>query len=101
MNYSKGLMATFELLILLSTLTTLLPYTASALAEIVLQRRDLLSERNKNLKSFFIAIIALAFSLFAIVGSGLEVVAYGLLLLLSGLPIYYWLCTKNLSDSQS
>ena len=40
MNYSKGLMAAFELLILLSTLCTLLPYVASALAEIVLRWRE-------------------------------------------------------------
>jgi basic amino acid/polyamine antiporter, APA family len=76
----------------------LLPYTASALAEIILQRRDSVAGLSNNRKSIFIAIITLAFSLFAIVGSGLEVVAYGLLLLLFGLPIYYWLCTKNLPD---
>ena len=82
-------MAAFELLILLSTLTTLLPYAASALAEIVLRLRERAGEKGPNRKAITIAIAALAFSLFAIIGSGLEVIAYGVVLLMAGLPIYY------------
>ena len=91
MNYAKGLMAAFQMLILLSTLTTLLPYAASALSDLVLQKRDTSAGKAKNWKSFSIAIGALVFSLFTIIGSGLEVAAYGLILLAAGLPIYYWL----------
>ena len=91
MNYAKGLMAAFQMLILLSTLTTLLPYAASALSDLVLQKRDASAGKAKNWKSFSIAIGALVFSLFTIIGSGLEVAAYGLILLAAGLPIYYWL----------
>ncbi len=91
MNYAKGLMAAFQMLILLSTLTTLLPYAASALSDLVLQKGDTSAGKAKNWKSFSIAIAALVFSLFTIIGSGLEVAAYGLILLAAGLPIYYWL----------
>lgn len=95
LNYSKGLMAAFELLILLSTLTTLLPYAASALSEIVLRKRESVAGSGYNWKAISIAIGALAFSLFAIIGSGLEVIAYGVILLLTGLPIYYRLKRIN------
>ena len=90
MNYTKGLLAAFELLIVLSTLTTLLPYAASALSEIVLQRRDMAFKGAINYRTIAVALGALAFSIFAIVGSGLEVAAYGLVLLAAGFPIYLW-----------
>ncbi len=95
MNYSKGLVAAFEMLILLSTLTTLLPYAASALSGLVLQKRDINSGKKKNWKTIGIAVGALGFSLFTIVGSGLEVALYGLILLAAGLPVYYGLNRKN------
>jgi len=89
MNYTKGLLAAFEMLILLSTLTTLLPYSASALSEFVLQKRDARAGGTFNYKTAAIAFGALAFSVFAIIGSGLEVAAYGIVLLAVGYPIYY------------
>ena len=88
MNYTKGLLAAFELLIVLSTLTTLLPYAASALSALVLQKRDANAGEAISGKAVLIALGALAFSLFAIIGSGLEVAAYGLILLAAGYPIY-------------
>jgi basic amino acid/polyamine antiporter, APA family len=89
MNYSKGLVAAFELLILLSTLTTLLPYAASALSELILQRRERTRGENASNSARLIACGALAFAIFAIVGSGLEVALYGLVLLAAGIPVYF------------
>ncbi len=86
MNYSKGLVAAFELLILLSTLTTLIPYASSAASDLVLQRRA----GTTRWPSVAVAALALAFSLFAIIGSGGQVVGYGLILLAAGLPVYFW-----------
>ena len=83
MNYTRGLVGAFELLILVSTLTTLLPYACSALAAIVLGR----GEEGDLAPPVWVALIALLFSLFAIAGSGLEVVIYGLGLLALGLPV--------------
>ncbi len=95
MNYTKGLLAAFEMLIVLSTLTTLLPYAAAALSEFVLQRRDAMAGGSVNRRAVLIAFGALAFSLFAIVGSGLEVAAYGLFLLAAGYPIYHLQKNRN------
>lgn len=88
MNYTRGLLAAFEMLIVLSTLTTLLPYSASALSEFALQKRDMEAGASVNYGAVLIALGALIFSLFAILGSGLEVAAYGLVLLAAGYPIY-------------
>jgi APA family basic amino acid/polyamine antiporter len=88
MNYTRGLVAAFEMLILLSTLTTLLPYALAALAEIVLQYRDKAQGIDGSRVGLVVAIGALLFSLFAIVGSGLEIAVYGCVLLLAGIPVY-------------
>ena len=95
MNYSNGLVAAFEMLILLSTLVTLLPYAASALSDLVLQKRDIDSGKKKSWKSLGISAGALGFALFTIIGSGLEVALYGLILLVAGLPVYYGLRYKK------
>ena len=95
MNYAKGLVAAFEMMILLSTLTTLVPYTLSAAADMLLQKRDAAAGTALRWRSVVIALGALSFSLFAIIGSGLEVVGYGSLLLLAGLPVYFWMKRKQ------
>ena len=58
MNFSRGLVAIFELLILLSTLATLLPYAASAVAELVLQQREDVEGKSANLIAKLTAILA-------------------------------------------
>jgi len=87
MNYTRGLVGAFELLILVSTLTTLLPYACSSLAAIVLGRR----EENGDGPGLWVAVMALLFSLFAIAGSGVDVVIYGLGLLALGVPVLWWM----------
>jgi APA family basic amino acid/polyamine antiporter len=91
LNYARGLVAAFEFLLLLATLTALIPYAASAASDWVLQRRATQHEGQGMKKSpALIAVVAFVFSLFAIVGAGLEVVGYGLMLLVAGLPVYFW-----------
>jgi APA family basic amino acid/polyamine antiporter len=90
MNFSDGLLSAFKTLIMLSTLTVLLPYATSSLAEIIMQRRQLNTTTKINWISFSIALIALLFSVFAIIGSGLMVALQGLILFAAGLPFYFW-----------
>ena len=94
MNYTKGLVAAFQLLILLSTLTTLVPYAASAASDLLLQWRD----GALRWQPVTVAVLALIFSIFAIIGSGMEVVGYGLILLAAGLPVYFWVTRKGQRD---
>lgn len=100
LNYSKGLMQAFEFIILIATLTALLPFALSALAELVLQRREKSAGQAVKPTTTLITLAALGFSIFTILGAGIDVVLSGLLLLIAGLPIYYWQKIKRKSDIQ-
>jgi len=95
MNFSEGLIGAFKTLILLSTLATLLPYVSSALAELVMQKRDAKKGVKTNWVSLGITVCALLFSIFAIIGSGLVVALQGTVLLAAGLPLYIWSKRKS------
>jgi APA family basic amino acid/polyamine antiporter len=92
MNYTKGLVDQFEFVILLATLTTLVPYAYSAAAQLML----FVSDRGRFVgvrfvKDSIIAMLAFGYSLWAIGGSGYEVVFKGFLLLLAGIPVYVFM----------
>ena len=89
MNYARGLVDLFTFVILLATLSTLVPYAFCSLAGFMLQRRD----ARMRMSGGAIAIAALAFvySMWAIGGAGADVVYWGFLLLMSGLPVYAWI----------
>lgn len=90
MNYTNGVVAAYEVMFLLTTLTAIVVYAASAMADLVLQHRDANSGRSLRWSSILIATLALGVSCLAIVGSGLEMVGYTLVLLVAGLPFYLW-----------
>jgi APA family basic amino acid/polyamine antiporter len=95
LNYTSTLVEQFTFIILLSTLSVLIPYVFSSLAELVIFVRD--RERfsgERLLGASIIAVLALLYSLWAIVGTGGDVVFWGLLLLLAGVPIY-WLQVRK------
>jgi APA family basic amino acid/polyamine antiporter len=90
MNYSAGMVAAFTAMALLSTLTTLVPYLASTAADLTLRRREGGRWSAVSPRGAAIAAVGFLFSLFVIVGSGMEVILSGTVLLLAGLPVYYW-----------
>ena len=94
MSFSEGLLSAFKTLMMLSTLTVLLPYATSSLAEIIMQKRELNATTKINWVSLSIALIALLFSIFAIIGSGLMIAFQGLVLFAVGLPFYFWSTRK-------
>jgi APA family basic amino acid/polyamine antiporter len=89
MNYTKGLVDAFTFVILLATLTTLVPYAYSAAAQAYLYttERELFQPRH-FLRDVAVAALAFAYSVWAIAGSGQEIIAKGFVLLLAGIPIY-------------
>lgn len=102
MNYTKGLAEQFKFLILLSTLTVLVPYLFSAAAYIIIRLE------NKYLKpglswvfSLLLATAAFVFSLWAIAGSGYETVYWGFILLMAGVPFYVMMIWKKRSSAQT
>ena len=80
-NYSRGTLGAFQFLAIMSTLTVLLPYLVSALAEL---RHAWTSAR----AWIAIALTGAAYSVFAIIGSGLEAILWGVVLLAAGAPLY-------------
>ena len=96
LNFSASLVDQFTFIILLATLSTLIPYVFSSVAELVIffrERERFSGERLAGAST--IAILALLYSLWAIVGSGSETVFWGFLLLLAGVPFYWWQIRKR------
>lgn len=89
LNSSGTLVHVFTFLILLGVLAALVPYAFSALAELVLERRRGQVSGQASRRASVIAVLAFAYSLWAIIGSGLEVIGWGTLLLVAGLPVYW------------
>ena len=85
MNYGHSLVSTFNIIILIATFFTLVPYMLCALAELLLGRGD--KGRNRNIA---LAALAFVFALWATAGAGEDTVYWGTLLLLAGLPLYAW-----------
>jgi APA family basic amino acid/polyamine antiporter len=89
MNYTKGLVDAFTFIILLATLTTLVPYAFSAAAQVhlYLTERHLFDVKN-FVRDVTIATLAFGYSIWAITGSGKDIIAKGFVLLLAGIPVY-------------
>lgn len=91
-NYTKGLVKMFSFIIMLSTLSCLLPYLFSSLSEIVLYIRKKKSyNRNKLVAALLISIPAFLYSLWAITGLEYEVLFWGAILLAAGIPLYAYM----------
>ncbi|MFO1467225.1 MAG: amino acid permease [Steroidobacteraceae bacterium] len=89
MNLSKSMVDIFTFMILLSTTSCLVMYTLCALALLRLQFTGRLpGEVRPSLPLAAIALAALAYSLWAIIGAGESAVLWGFGLLLAGVPVY-------------
>jgi basic amino acid/polyamine antiporter, APA family len=98
MNYTRGLVEQFKFLILLSTLTVLVPYLFSAASYIIIRmEKRQLTAGNGWIPAITLAALAFLFSIWAIAGSGREIVYWGFLLLLTGVPFYVMIRWKNRS----
>jgi APA family basic amino acid/polyamine antiporter len=96
MNYNASLVDQFTLIILLATLTTLIPYAYSAAAQLMLMVTDRAAFSGRRLAvDTVIAVAAFAYSVWTIAGSGYEVVYKGMLLLLGGIPVYLWIVYRE------
>ncbi|SEF61003.1 amino acid/polyamine/organocation transporter, APC superfamily (TC 2.A.3) [Caloramator fervidus] len=96
MNYVSSLTSAFNFMLLLATLSFLPAYSFTAAAEILLLKNK---SENFNLfrfiKNSFISLLAFAYSIYAIYGTGAEVVMYGFILMLIGIPFYVYQRIQN------
>jgi APA family basic amino acid/polyamine antiporter len=91
MNYNKSLVDQFGFIILLATLTTVVPYAFAAAAELVLFIRN--PERftgRKMVRDAVIAVLGFGYAIWAMYATGSESIAKGYILLMAGIPVYLW-----------
>jgi len=82
----------FTTVVLLSVLTAVIPYLFSAAAQLywlVVQGRRL--RVTHLVRDVLVSVVALAFSFWALAGSGYQAVYYGMFCLMLGVPVYVWL----------
>lgn len=85
-----GIVKQFEIIILLSTFTTVIPYCFCAMTHFAILLK---SSRKAALpiKEFIINAVAFSFAVYAVFGAGEETVFSGFILLLVGLPVFIWM----------
>jgi len=92
LNYFKGLVSVFTFMITLSALSVITPYLFSIISYGIILVNN---SRKEFAKKIIIPLITLCFLTLIIIGCEFEVVVYGLLLLLAGIPFYIWLKKKH------
>jgi APA family basic amino acid/polyamine antiporter len=85
MNYTRSLVEQFTFIILLATLTALVPYVFCTMAILITLGRSQAA----------IAVPAFLYALWAVAGAGRDVVYWGFLLLLAGIPVYAWMARQT------
>lgn len=88
MNYTRSLVEQFTFIILLATLNTLVPYAFCSLAEVMIAVRRGPVDGRRLAAASVLGAPAFVYSLWAIAGAGAEIVYWGFLLLVSGIPVY-------------
>ncbi len=88
-NHTQTLVGLFTFLALLATLANLVPYLFCAMAGLRLMKHDGPVPLTRGRAAVLLG--AGAYALWSIYGAGQEIVFWGFLLLLSGLPVYVWL----------
>jgi APA family basic amino acid/polyamine antiporter len=94
MNYSEGLVEQFRFLILLGTLTALVPYlfTAASYVSILLEKK---LPSQPWLGIYGMGSLAFSYAIWAIFGAGEKSVFWGFILLMLGIPFYVFVKWKN------
>ncbi len=98
MNYTQSLVALFTRIILLATLSTLVPYVFCSLASF-LRPND--AGNAGHTRGGVVAGLAFAYAMLAVAGAGPEIVYLGFLLLLGGLPVYVWVKRRQAPGAAS
>ncbi len=89
---SPDLVDQFKITILIATLANLIPYLYTPVAEILTLKG---ASGKFETKAALVAILALLYSFWAIIGAGTQVLSYGALLLLISIPLYLFVTGKK------
>lgn len=89
---SPDLVKQFKVIILIATLANLIPYLYTPVAEIILLRNK---QGRFEIKAALIALIALIYAFWAILGAGTDILSYGAVLVLASIPLYLFVNRKK------
>jgi basic amino acid/polyamine antiporter, APA family len=94
LNFTRTLADTYTFMVLLTTLTVLVPYLFSIISFVMI------ASKRETLSGFklVIAVFAFLYSMWAIIGAGEETVYWGFVLLMAGLPFYAYIQIKRNSS---
>lgn len=96
MNNSKNLANQFKLLILLSTFFTLLPYLFTTVSYLIIRAKQSTTfKKSKTISAILLSIVAFSFSMWMIIGAGQEIVYWGFIMLMMGVPFYVYMIYKK------
>ena len=92
LNYHKSLVDQFTFIISLATLAAIIAYLYTSVAEFVVYMKypDKLKKK-KIVRSLTISALAFAYTFWATISAGQEIVFYGVLLMFTSIPIYGWM----------
>lgn len=88
LNFSRGLVAAYEFIILIATLTLIIPYAFSAIASLILQLREPAGSPARSWTAAAVAIVAFVVCFWVVAAAGMETVYWVFLLVMLGLPVY-------------
>ena len=100
LNFIQGLSSLYNFIVLLSTLSYLPIYAWATISEILLTIKD-----KKNITIFkffkfsFRSLIGFLFAVWCIYAAGAEVVLYGFILIMLGVPFYAYVSLKNAKNN--
>jgi APA family basic amino acid/polyamine antiporter len=94
MSFSNSLAETYKFALLLGTLTCLVAYLFSIISYVLIDSKQPGFRWGKML----VAALAFIYSMWAVVGSGQEIVYWGFIMLMAGLPFYAWIKLRHKSD---
>lgn len=87
MNFSRSLADTYKYMILLSTMTSVLAYSFSMTAYVIVLAKDKTLDKTDWLR-IAVTVVGFIFSMWAIIGSGETIVYWGFILVMAGVPFY-------------
>lgn len=92
MNYTSSLVDQFNFIVLLATLTTVVPYAFAAAAELALfVKEPARFTGRKMLRDSIIAALGFGYAIWAMYATGSESIAKGYILLMAGVPVYLYM----------
>lgn len=96
MNQSKNLANQFKLLILLSTFFTLLPYLFTTVSYLIVRaKKSTENSKSKTFAAILVSVLAFIFSMWMMIGAGQEIVYWGFIMLMMGVPFYVYMVYKK------